>query len=575
MTNWKTTYKQWLDYDKLDANLKDDLNRLQNEPVELEDAFYQDLSFGTGGMRGIIGPGTNRMNMYTIRKAVYGLAQYISKHTTDYKERGVVVAYDPRYKSKAFAIEAAKVLGDFGVKTYVFKTLRPTPLLSFGVRYLKAAAGIMITASHNPPEYNGFKVYNEDGGQMVPAEADQVVAEVQKVNNPLSISVMEEKALEERGLLDWLDTEVDQAYLEKLSKITKLNQDSYNKEKEMEIVFTPLHGTSEHLITEGLKQLNFTNVHLVKEQTIPDPEFSTVASPNPEEHQAFEMAMELGKETNAQILLATDPDSDRLGVAALNQSGAYQVLTGNQLGVLLLDYILSHTDSSDRENARLLKSIVTTEMGRAIAESYDVETIEVLTGFKYIGEKIREFDMTGETFIFGFEESYGYLISDFARDKDAVQAAVMASEMAYYWQQQGKTLWESLNILYEQYGYYQEGMVAMTLKGKEGSEKITAMMQANRDHKLTEIAGLNVEQVEDYLTSERTLLATGNVDKINLPKENVLKYILGNGSWVCLRPSGTEPKIKCYYGVREESKEKSDTVFSELKEAMEKLLHSI
>lgn len=575
MTNWKTVYEQWLGNDKLDANLKEDLNRLQNKPAELEDAFYQDLSFGTGGMRGIIGPGTNRMNMYTIRKAVYGLAQYISKNISDYKKRGVVVAYDPRYKSQEFAVEAAKVLGHFGVKAYVFKTLRPTPLLSFAVRHLGTAAGIMITASHNPPEYNGFKVYNEDGGQMVPSEADQVVEEVQKVDNPFNIPILEQEALEEQGLINWLDTEVDQAYLEKLSQITKLDQTLYNKAKDMEIVFTPLHGTSEHLITEGLKQLNFTNVHLVKEQTIPDPEFSTVASPNPEEHQAFEMAMNLGKKTNAQILLATDPDSDRLGVAALNQSGTYQVLTGNQLGVLLLDYILSHTDSSDCKNARLLKSIVTTEMGPAIAKSYNAETIEVLTGFKYIGEKIREFDTTDETFVFGFEESYGYLISGFARDKDAVQAAVMAAEMAYYWQRKGKTLWEALDLLYEQHGYYQEGMTAMTLKGKEGSEKIMGMMQANRDHKLTEIAGLNVEKVEDYLTSERILLASGNIEKINLPKENVLKYILENGSWVCLRPSGTEPKIKCYYGVRENSKEKSDAVFATLKDDMEKLLHSI
>lgn len=575
MTNWKSTYEQWLHYNKLDDSLKEELNQLKNKE-ELEDAFYQDLSFGTGGMRGIMGPGSNRMNIYTIRKAVTGLANYILVNSVNVKDRGVVVAYDTRYKSREFAVEAAKVLGYHGIKTHVFESKRPTPLLSFAVRYLGTAAGIMITASHNPPEYNGFKVYNEDGGQMVPGEADQVIAAVEEIDNPFQIPVMEESELEDKGLIDWLGADIDNAYLEQLSNISKLDSDTFWREKDLEIIFTPLHGTSEKLVMEGLKQLNFTQVHLVEEQATADPEFSTVSSPNPEEHQAFQLAIELGKEKHATILLATDPDSDRLGVAVFDkQTEEYKVLSGNQLGILLLNYILLHTDPSIYKNARLLKSIVTTEMGRTVAKSYGVQTIDTLTGFKYIGEKIHEFDTTGETFVFGFEESYGYLISSFARDKDAVQAAVMACEMAYYWEQKGKTLLEALDLLYEQHGYYQEGMTSITLQGKEGSEKIAKMMETHRNEKITTIGGLSVVQVEDYLASEHINLATNERKSIELPKENVLKFLLENDSWVCLRPSGTEPKIKCYYGVREDSQEKSDTRLKTLKNDMESRLQTI
>ncbi|MBU5465986.1 phospho-sugar mutase [Virgibacillus sp. MSJ-26] len=576
MTNWKSAYEQWLHYNKLDDSLKEELNQLKNKEEELEDAFYQDLSFGTGGMRGIMGPGSNRMNIYTIRKAVTGLANYILVNSVNVKDRGVVVAYDTRYKSREFAVEAAKVLGYHGIKTHVFESKRPTPLLSFAVRYLGTAAGIMITASHNPPEYNGFKVYNEDGGQMVPGEADQVIAAVEEIDNPFQIPVMEESELEDKGLIDWLGADIDNAYLEQLSNISKLDSDTFWREKDLEIIFTPLHGTSEKLVMEGLKQLNFTQVHLVEEQATADPEFSTVSSPNPEEHQAFQLAIELGKEKHATILLATDPDSDRLGVAVFDkQTEEYKVLSGNQLGILLLNYILLHTDPSIYKNARLLKSIVTTEMGRTVAKSYGVQTIDTLTGFKYIGEKIHEFDTTGETFVFGFEESYGYLISSFARDKDAVQAAVMACEMAYYWEQKGKTLLEALDLLYEQHGYYQEGMTSITLQGKEGSEKIAKMMETHRNEKITTIGGLSVVQVEDYLASEHINLATNERKSIELPKENVLKFLLENDSWVCLRPSGTEPKIKCYYGVREDSQEKSDTRLKTLKNDMESRLQTI
>lgn len=576
MTKWKTAYEQWLNFDELDESLKKELEQIKDRPDVLEDAFYQDLSFGTGGMRGIIGPGTNRMNIYTIRKAVNGLANYILSNCVNVKDRGVVVSYDTRYMSREFAVEAAKVLGSYDIKTHIFQDVRPTPLLSFAVRYLGTAAGIMITASHNPPEYNGFKVYNEDGGQMVPDEADQVIAAVQEINDPFLIPVVAKEELEEKGLITWLGADIDNAYLEQLSQISKLDTDTYWKDKDMGIVFTPLHGTSEKLVMEGLKQLNFTNVHLVTEQATPDPEFSTVSSPNPEEHQAFERAIKLGMTTNAHILLATDPDSDRLGVAVYDHEiDEYKVLSGNQLGILLLDYILTHMDASIYKNARLLKSIVTTEMGRTVAHFYGVQTIDTLTGFKYIGEKIHQFDTTGETFIFGFEESYGYLISSFARDKDAVQAAVMACEMAYYWKRKGMSLLEALDLLYEQHGYYQEGMTSITLEGIEGSEKIAQMMATHRDQKPTSIGGLRVEKVEDYLESQRVNVLTDGCELIDLPKENVLKFLLENDSWVCLRPSGTEPKIKCYYGVREDSAGAGHHRLRTLKEDMESRLQAI
>lgn len=575
MTKWKETYEHWLHYEQLEPALKEELENMKADREKLEDAFYQDLTFGTGGMRGILGPGSNRMNIYTIRKAVTGLANYILNNYKESKQLGVVIAYDSRYKSKEFAVEAAKVLGARGIHTYIFQSLRPTPLLSFAVRQLGTVAGIMITASHNPPEYNGFKVYNEDGGQMVPNEADQVIAEVNRIDSPFDIPVMEETELEEKAMITWLEKDIDEAYLKQLAQISKLDMAAFDHEKKLEIVFTPLHGTAEKLVMAGLKQLNFTNVHLVEKQSIPDPEFSTVMSPNPEEHQAFELAIDLGKETGADILLATDPDADRLGIAVRDENNDYQVLSGNQLGVLLLDYILSESKNFDDENARFLKSIVTTEMANTVAASYGVGTIETLTGFKYIGEKIREFESTNEQFVFGFEESYGYLISGFARDKDAVQAAVMACEMAYVWKQKGKTLLEALELLYERHGFYQEDMTSLILEGREGSEKIAALMEANRIHRPTDIGGFQVEIVEDYLTGERTYLAENRSEKIDLPEENVLKFILGHDSWVCLRPSGTEPKVKCYYGVRENSAEKSAEKLAILKNAMEASIEQI
>jgi phosphoglucomutase len=571
MYNWEKSFQKWRSFQNLDLSLQQELTNLENDKTKLEDAFYKELTFGTGGMRGILGPGTNRMNIYVVRRAVNGLANYLLKNTVNVKDRGVVVAYDSRYMSQEFAVETAKVLGAHGIKTHVFESLRPTPLLSFAVRYFGTVAGVMITASHNPPEYNGFKVYNEDGGQITPSQAEQIIEEIQKTEDELLVPVMEKEDLEQEELLDWIGNEVDNAYLEQLKLISKLSLEEQDSEKDLKIVFTPLHGAANDLVVNGLRQLQFNQLEVVEEQAVPDPEFSTVASPNPEEHQAFTMAISQGKKIGADILLGTDPDGDRLGVAAKGEDGEYQVLTGNQLGALLLDYILSHSNHTVLKSARMLKTVVTSELGRAVADAYNVKTINTLTGFKYIGEKIHQFDATGETFIFGYEESYGYLISSMSRDKDAVQAAVMACEMASYWKQQGKTLLEALDVLYDQHGYFLEGMSSLTLKGKAGTDQIATIMESFRNEPMEEIASYKIEKVEDYLVSERTILdgEGKKSETIELPKENMLKFILRNDSWVTLRPSGTEPKIKCYYGVCTDSREDSQQKLAALKETMD------
>lgn len=576
MTDWKKAYHKWASFAALDPELKDELKQMKDDELALEDAFYKELTFGTGGMRGILGPGTNRMNIYTVRKAVNGLAIYLQESGDHIYDQGVVIAYDSRYQSQTFALEAAKVLGAFDIKAYVFESIRPTPVLSFAVRHLQTAAGIMITASHNPPEYNGFKVYNDDGGQMVPEEADAVIEAIRQIDDELTIPVADKNELEEKGRLVWVGDDVDCAYLQELKNMSRLDADERDKSKDLNIVFTPLHGTAYDHVMRGLRQLNFSNVAVVDDQTKPDPEFSTVSSPNPEEHQAFTMAIEKGQETDADILLGTDPDADRLGVAVKNASGEYTVLTGNQLGSLLLDYLLSHSDSAALQNGRALKTIVTTELGRRVAEAYGVKMIDTLTGFKYIAEKIRQFDKTGEMFLFGFEESYGYLASSFSRDKDAVQIAVLASEMAWYWKKKGKTLLEALDMLYDQHGYYMEDMSSVTLKGKKGSEQIAAIMREVRNNPLYTIAGLSVEQMEDYATSKRTFIGSDQApEAIDLPQENVVKFILEQDAWVCLRPSGTEPKIKCYYGVCTGNRQESERLIRTLKQTMEEFMDQV
>jgi phosphoglucomutase len=573
--NWKRKYEQWLAYEPLDEELKRSLKEHQRDLQWLEDCFYKNLEFGTGGMRGEIGPGTNRMNVYTIRKASEGLARYIESFGEDAKKRGVVIAYDSRHKSREFAMEAAKTLATHGIQTYVFDELRPTPELSFAVRYLRAFSGVVITASHNPPEYNGYKVYGEDGGQLPPETADAVIRYVNEVENELDIDVEDEAILKEKGLIQMIGEEVDSAYIDAVKTISL--QPKLAEEVDVNIVFTPLHGTSNKPIRRALKELGYRNVFVVKEQEQPDPNFSTVASPNPEEHAAFALAIALGKEVNADLLIATDPDADRLGIAVKNEKGDYVVLTGNQTGGLLLHYLLSQKKERGilPENGVVLKTIVTSEFGRAIAQSFGLDTVDTLTGFKFIGEKIKEYEQTGQyTFQFGYEESYGYLIGDFVRDKDAVQAAVLAVEVCAFYKKQGMSLYEGLLRLFDQYGYYREEQQSLTLKGKKGSETIQAILTSFRNEPPTEVAGKKVIVIEDYKTKERVNAATGEKTLIALPTSNVLKYVLEDDSWFCLRPSGTEPKIKVYFGVKGESLSDSEAKLQQLSGAvMERVRH--
>jgi phosphoglucomutase len=561
--DWKENANRWMEYKNLDPELKSQLDVLAKDEKQLEESFYKNLEFGTGGMRGEIGAGTNRMNIYTVRKASAGLAAYIEEHGEEAKKRGVVIAYDSRHKSPEFALEAAKTLATRGIQTYVFDELRPTPDLSFAVRYFNAFSGIVITASHNPPEYNGYKVYGSDGGQLALEPADKLVAKVNEIDNELLIEVETEKPLRDAGLITTIGAEIDQAYIEKLRTISE-NPD-LAQESDIKIVYTPLHGTGNKPVRNALTALGYKNVQVVKEQELPDAEFTTVKSPNPEEHAAFELAIRDGKEIGADLLIATDPDADRLGIAVLNNEGEYQVLTGNQTGALLLDYLLSQKQAKAilPKNGVVLKTIVTSEIGRAIAANYELPTIDVLTGFKYIAEKINEFKTTGEhSFLFGYEESYGYLIGDFVRDKDAVQAAILATEVCAYYKKQGVSLYEGLMQVFEKYGYYQEGLRSLTLKGKEGAEMIQQILASFRSEPLTSLGSLTVRASEDYQTSVRQ---TGEgTETINLPKSNVLKYIFEDGSWVCLRPSGTEPKVKFYFGVNSKSLDESKQKLNEV-----------
>lgn len=553
--SWKVKADNWKTFGGLDQELK---LQLQNyDEKELEEAFYKNLEFGTGGMRGEIGAGTNRMNIYTVRKASAGLAAYIDSVSEEAKKRGVVIAYDSRHKSKEFAMEAAATLATRGIQTYVFDELRPTPELSFAVRYLNAYGGIVITASHNPPEYNGYKVYGPDGGQLPPNSADVVISKVNEIENELQIDVLNVNELKEKNLIKIIGEKVDQAYTEKLVSISE-NQE-IAKNSDVNIVFTPLHGTANKPVRRALEALQYKNVHVVKEQELPDPQFSTVKSPNPEEHAAFELAIQKGEEVGADILIAADPDADRLGIAVKDSDGKYVVLTGNQTGALLLEYILSNKKQKGTlpQNGVMLKTIVTSELGAEVASSFGVKTVNVLTGFKFIAEKIKEYEATGEhQFLFGYEESYGYLIGDFARDKDAVQAALLAAELCAYYKRKGMSLYQALLGIYEKYGYYQEGLRSMTLKGKSGAELIQKTLSSFRKDHIKQLDSMRVVMVEDYLTSVRHVTDKSD-EEIHLPKSNVLKYTFDDGTWVCLRPSGTEPKIKFYFGVKGKSLEES------------------
>lgn len=560
--SWKQIYKKWSNFAALEQDLKEELQKLATDEARLEDCFYKTMEFGTGGMRGEIGPGPNRMNIYTVRKASAGFAKYIAQFGEDAKRRGVVIAYDCRHKSPEFAMEAAKTLATYGVHTYLFDELRPTPELSFAVRHLNAFGGIVITASHNPPEYNGYKVYGPDGGQLPPEPANELIDKVNEFADELRIEVKDEHELKKAGLIQMIGEEIDQAYNDKLQTILLNKEIVQQMSEDVKIVFTPLHGTANKPVRRALQAAGFQHVTIVTEQEKPDPNFSTVKSPNPEEHAAFELAIKYGEKENADVLIATDPDADRVGIAVKNANGEYVVLTGNQTGALMLEYILSQRKAHGTlpSNGVMLKTIVTSELGRTIADHYGVETVDTLTGFKFIGEKIKQYEQEqSKTFLFGYEESYGYLIGDFARDKDAVQACLLAAEMAAFYKSQGKTIHDALIELYEKYGYYREDLKSLTLKGKQGSEQIANIMTSFRENPPTEVAGEKIVTIEDYKTSKQIHVATNFTNDILLPKSNVLKYILADGSWFCLRPSGTEPKIKFYFATKGKTLAESNT----------------
>lgn len=559
MMSWETTYETWKNFKGLDEGLKEDLASIEEDQTKLEDAFYTNLEFGTAGMRGVIGAGTNRMNTYIVRQATEGLAKFIEARGEDAKKRGVVIAYDSRHKSPEFSLEAARTLGAHGIKTYLFESLRTTPELSFAVRHLGTFAGIMMTASHNPPEYNGYKVYGEDGGQFPPAEADELTEYVRSVENVLEIEVGDKEELEAKGLLEMVGEKIDAAYLEEL-KTVNIDHELIARNKDLNIVFSPLHGTATMIGSQALENAGFENITLEPKQAQPDPDFTTVKSPNPEDPDAFELSIKLGKEIGAEVLIATDPDADRLGMATLLENGEYQVLTGNQIAALMINYLLKAYEKQGTlpENGAILKSIVSSEMPTKIAASYGVDTVNVLTGFKFIAEKIKEYETTNEnSFLFGFEESYGFLVKPFVRDKDAIQALILIAELAAYYKEQGKTCYDGLQELFEEYGYFKEKTISITMSGISGAENIKRLMANLRAETPAAFGGVEIETVEDYLEGTRQH-TNGQSDEMDFDKADVLKYYLADGSWIAARPSGTEPKIKFYIGAVADTQEAVD-----------------
>ncbi|WP_369351982.1 phospho-sugar mutase [Ligilactobacillus agilis] len=558
--SWKETYNTWKDYADLDAELKDELANLAGNDAALEDAFYTPMEFGTAGMRGLLGAGINRMNIYTVRQATAGLAAFMLTLDEATRNRGVAISYDSRHHSQDFAFEAARVLGAQGIPTFVFESLRPTPELSFTVRHLHTYAGIMITASHNPKEYNGYKIYGEDGAQMPPKESDLITKYIREVDDLFAIKVASKEELIDAGVLKVIGAEVDQDYLDQVKTVT-INKELVAEEgKTMKLIFSPLHGTGAMLGEKALRQAGFENFTMVPEQSKPDPDFTTVKKPNPEDPAAFNLAIKLGKKEGADLLVAVDPDADRLGAAVRQPNGDYQLLTGNQIAAVMLNYILTaHKEAGSLPaNAAAVKSIVSSEFATKVAASYGVEMINVLTGFKFIAEQIKHFEDTNEhTFMMGFEESYGYLVRPFVRDKDAIQSLVMLAEVAAYYKKQGKNLYDGLQELFEKHGYYAEKTISLTFDGVEGAKEIADLMTKFRNDAPSEFAGYEVAALEDFAKSEKRL-ADGTVTKIDLPTSNVLKYILADGTWIAVRPSGTEPKIKFYIGTQADSLAKAE-----------------
>ena len=556
---YQENYQKWVDFAELPDYLRQDLENMDEKTKE--DAFYTNLEFGTAGMRGLIGAGTNRINIYVVRQATEGLARLIESKGGNEKERGVAIAYDSRHFSPEFAFESAAVLAKHGIKSYVFESLRPTPELSFAVRHLNCFAGIMITASHNPAPFNGYKVYGEDGGQMPPHDADALTTYIRAIENPFAIEVADVEAEKASGLIEVIGEAVDAEYLKEVKDVN-INPSLIEEfGKDMKIVYTPLHGTGEMLARRALAQAGFDSVQVVEAQATPDPDFSTVKSPNPENQAAFALAEELGRQVGADVLVATDPDADRVGVEVLQKDGSYLNLSGNQIGAIMAKYILeAHKNAGTLpENAALCKSIVSTDLVTKIAESYGATMFNVLTGFKFIAEKIQEFEEKhNHTYMMGFEESFGYLIKPFVRDKDAIQAVLVVAELAAYYRSRGLTLADGIEEIYKEYGYYAEKTISVTLSGVDGAEQIKAIMAKFRENGPKEFNNTAITVVEDFKAQTSTA-ADGTVTALTTPPSDVLKYTLADGSWIAVRPSGTEPKIKFYIAVVGESNEDSQT----------------
>lgn len=574
--NYMDVYNSWLESPVVDSETKEELLSIKNDDREIKERFYKDLEFGTAGLRGIIAAGSNRMNIYTVRKATQGLCEDIINCGKDAVEAGVVIAYDCRHKSALFAMESAKVIAANGIKAYVFDELRPTPELSFAVRHLKAARGIVITASHNPKQYNGYKAYGEDGGQLPPKSSDYVISVIEKTDIFNDVKVMDEQEARDKGLIVTIGEEVDKAYLEKVHE-QSINEDSIkNLGDNFSIVYSPFHGTGNKLVRRILSMIGVKDVRVVKEQELPDPDFSTMKSPNPEEKEGFKYAIEMAKENPADLIFATDPDSDRIGAIVKDASGEYITLNGNQMGVLLCEFILRNKQKNGTlsNKGAVIKTIVTTSMIYPIAKAYGVNVIDVLTGFKFIGEKIKDFEEHDyyNEFIFGFEESYGYLAGTYARDKDAVVAAMLIAEMAADYKEQGLTLYEGLLSLYKKYGCYLEGTKSIVLEGIDGADKINAIMNKFRSEPITEYAGSKVLRAWDVSAGTIKDIDSGKVTELDLPKSNVLRFDLENNGWFAIRPSGTEPKIKFYFGVCEDGVDAANAKLEKYKAEIEKML---
>lgn len=546
--NYTQAYTRWLEEEQVDAMLKAELQALDNDK-EIEDRFYQNLAFGTGGLRGKIAAGSNRMNIYTVAKATQGFASHLVSEKAD---STVAIAYDSRNMSREFAQTAAGVFAANGVKVYLYEDLRPTPMLSFAVRYLQADAGVVITASHNPKEYNGYKVYGNDGGQITDQMANAVLARIDATDIFEDVKQVSLEEAQAQGLLEYIGEAVDAAYYEAVQTLTIRKELIEEKASELNIIYTPIHGSGNIPVRTILSKMGFTNVHVVKEQELPDGNFPTAPYPNPEDKKVFELAIDMAKDLSPDLIFGTDPDCDRIGVVVKENSGNYKVLTGNQVGILLTDYVLNARQEMGLLTAQdtVIKTIVTSEMARAVCQSYNAQILDVLTGFKYIGEKIKEFLESGSNnFVLGFEESYGYLAGDFVRDKDAVIAAALIAEMALYYKEKGQNLYEALEALFAKHGYYKEDLISIEMEGKDGQEKIAAILTNLRNNTPSVVAGIKIKTVEDYKLSKAYNLLDGTEEVINLPTSNVMKFLLEDGKWFVVRPSGTEPKMKIYASV--------------------------